>query len=58
MFVDNFLMFDANRCWLSVDWFMVFNVTFNNTAAISWRSVLFMDETWAPGKKSLTHFIT
>jgi hypothetical protein len=28
-----------------VVWFMVFNATFNNISAISWRSVLLMEET-------------
>ena len=27
---------------------MVFNVTFNNTSVISWRSVLLVEETWVP----------
>ena len=27
---------------------MVFNATFNNISAISWRSVLFMEETGGP----------
>ena len=29
---------------------MVFNVTFNNISVISWRSVLFVDETGVPGE--------
>jgi hypothetical protein len=29
---------------------MVFNATFNNISAISWRSVLFVDETGVPGE--------
>jgi hypothetical protein len=29
---------------------MVFNVTFNNISAISWRSVLLMEETGGPGE--------
>jgi len=29
---------------------MVFNATFNNIAAISWQSVLLMEETGAPKK--------
>jgi hypothetical protein len=42
---------------------MVFNDTFNNISAISWRSVLLVDETGVPGetitcRKSLTNFIT
>ena len=29
---------------------MVFNATFNNVAAISWRSVLLLQETGVPGE--------
>jgi len=29
---------------------MVFNVTFNNISAISWQSVLLMEETGVPGE--------
>ena len=29
-------------------WFMVFNTTFNNISAISWTSVLLMEETGVP----------
>ena len=29
---------------------MVFNATFNNISVISWRSVLFVDETGVPGE--------
>jgi hypothetical protein len=46
--------------WL-VDWFMVFNATFNNISAISWWSVLMVEETGVPGETtdlSLTNFIT
>jgi len=35
-------------------WFMMFNATFNNMSAISWRSVLLVEET---GEKSLTNLI-
>ena len=31
-------------------WFMVFNATFNNISAISWWSVLLMEETRVPGE--------
>ena len=31
-------------------WFMVFNATFNNISAISWRSVLLVEETGIPEK--------
>jgi hypothetical protein len=29
---------------------MVFNATFNNISVISWRSVLFVEETGVPGE--------
>jgi hypothetical protein len=35
--------------WM-VDGFMVFNATFNNISVISWRSVLFVEETGVPGE--------
>jgi hypothetical protein len=31
---------------------MVFNVTFNNISSISWRSVLFVEETGVPEKNT------
>jgi len=31
---------------------MVFNVTFNNISVISWRSVLFVEETGVPGENT------
>ena len=31
-------------------WFMVFNATFNNISAISWWSVLLVEETGVPGE--------
>ena len=46
---------------------MVFNATFNNISAISWQSVILVEETGVPGdtwrkpstcRKSLTNFIT
>jgi hypothetical protein len=33
-----------------VGWFVVFNATFNNIAAISWRSVVLVEETGVPGE--------
>ena len=33
---------------------MVFNTTFNNISAISWRSVLLVEETGVPGEKKTT----
>ena len=34
-------------------WFMVFNATFNNISAISWQSVLLVEETGVPGENLL-----
>jgi len=34
--------------------FMMFNTTFNNIWAISWRSVSLVDETGVPGEKHKT----
>ena len=33
-----------------MDWFMVFNATFNNISDISWGSVLLVEETGGPGE--------
>jgi hypothetical protein len=33
-------------------WFMVFNTTFNNILAISWQSVLLVEETGVPGENN------
>jgi len=44
-----------------VGWFMVFNATINSISAISWRSVLLVEETRrkpSTCRKSLTNFIT
>ena len=35
-------------------WFMVFNATFNNISAITWRSVLLVKETRVHGEKQVT----
>jgi hypothetical protein len=32
-------------------WLMVFNATFNNISAVSWWSVLLLEETGGPGEK-------
>jgi hypothetical protein len=32
------------------DWFIVFNVTFSNISAISWRPVLVVEEAGVPGE--------
>ena len=42
------LYYEQFKDWL-VD-FMVFNATFNNILAISWRSVLLVEETRVPGE--------
>jgi hypothetical protein len=31
--------------WIGLVWFVVFNATFNNISAISWQSVLLVEET-------------
>jgi len=37
---------------------MVFNATFNNSSAISWRSVLLVEETRVPGENYRQNFFT
>ena len=37
-------------CIVYVCLFMVFNATFNSISAISWRSVLLVEETGVPGE--------
>jgi hypothetical protein len=34
--------------WLGLLWLLVFNTTFNNISAISWQSVLLVEETGVP----------
>jgi hypothetical protein len=36
-----------------MDWFMVFNATFNNISVISWWSVLLVEETGVPREKKV-----
>jgi hypothetical protein len=46
---DAFIYFHdllAEACF--IDWFMVFNATFNNISVISWWSVLLVEETGVP----------
>jgi hypothetical protein len=43
-----FLKYKTNCLFVSC--FMVFNTTFNNISALSWRSVLLVDETGGPGE--------
>ena len=47
-FVLQILVFKRNT-WI-VDWFVVFNATFNNISVISWRSILLVEETRNPEK--------
>jgi hypothetical protein len=35
---------------ISIDWFLVFNATFSNISAISWRPVLVVEEARLPGE--------
>ena len=43
-------MYISNIAWNACLGVMVFNVTFNNISAISWRSVLLVDETGILGE--------
>jgi hypothetical protein len=36
--------------WFGLVWFVEFSATFNNMLAISWRSVLLVEETEVPGE--------
>jgi hypothetical protein len=38
-----------------VGWFMVFNATFNNISAISWRSVILVEETGENHRPAVSH---
>ena len=40
--------------FFSFEGIVEFNATLNNISAISWRSVLFLEETEIPGKKTST----
>jgi hypothetical protein len=46
-FVEHFMVPKIDSCWGLL---MVFNATFNNISAISWQSVLFVEETGVPGE--------
>ena len=46
-YVYAFILF--SRYWLT-DWFLVFNATFSNISAISWRPVLVVEEARVPGE--------
>ena len=47
---SNDMLLQPEEWWFGLVWFMVFNATFNNISAISWRSVLLVVETWVPGE--------
>jgi hypothetical protein len=58
--VSNFVSYKTNK-WINIFWgqyhwkiclvwFMVFNATFNNISAISWQSVLLVEETRVPSE--------
>jgi hypothetical protein len=38
-----------------VNWFMVFNASFNNISVISWQSVLLVEVTGGPGVPGENH---
>jgi hypothetical protein len=38
------------QCGILFGWFMALNATCNNISAISWRSVLLVEETGGPGE--------
>jgi hypothetical protein len=40
--------------YVRLDWFMVFNATFNNISVILWRSVLLVEETGVPEREKNT----
>jgi hypothetical protein len=50
--IENIGLFDLNTTIFECIWFgfMVLNATFNNISAISWRSVLLVEETRVPGE--------
>ena len=49
IFVLIILTVTISRSFYSL-WFMVFHATFNSISAISWHSVLLVEETGVPGK--------
>jgi hypothetical protein len=44
------LLHDRNMIDWLIDWFIVFNATFSNISAISWRPVLIVKEAGVPGE--------
>ena len=42
------LLHDRNMIDWLIDWFIVFNATFSNISAISWRPVLIVKEAGVP----------
>ena len=41
-------------CVCGLVWFMMFNATFNNISALSWRSALLAEELGVPGENRLS----
>jgi hypothetical protein len=50
VWISYHLHFNSKWYNIGLDWFMLFNVTFNNILVISWRSVLLVEETGVPGE--------
>jgi hypothetical protein len=49
---DIYLMYnvDMKQIMILLIWFLVFNATFSNISAISWRPVLVVEEAGVPGE--------
>ena len=47
-FINNYMIYELDICLFVC--LMVFNATFNNISAISWRSVLLVEATGGPGE--------
>jgi hypothetical protein len=48
-FLSRNIFLERLTIWL-IDWFLMFNVTFSNISAISWRPVLVVEEARVPGE--------
>jgi hypothetical protein len=48
-FLSRNIFIERLTIWL-IDWFLMFNVTFSNISAISWRPVLVVEEARVPGE--------
>jgi hypothetical protein len=48
-FLSKNIFIERLTIWL-IDWFVMFNVTFSNISAISWRPVLVVEEARVPGE--------